>query len=100
MPEDITEEELENVADRAKDKILDKENVSAEGCGVACVIEMCIHAFINDLRAAHVTSAVRRPSTPRLSAGACTAAGSKVSSAAPAYATATEKTSAPRCWIP
>lgn len=28
MPEDITEEELENVADRAKDKILDKENVS------------------------------------------------------------------------
>ncbi len=38
MPEDITEEELENVADRAKDKILDKENVSAEGCGVACVM--------------------------------------------------------------
>ncbi|KAI2653229.1 Cell division cycle-associated 7-like protein [Labeo rohita] len=28
MPEDITEEELENVADRAKDKILDKENGS------------------------------------------------------------------------
>lgn len=28
MPEDITEEELDNVADRAKDKILDKENVS------------------------------------------------------------------------
>lgn len=31
MPEDITEEELDNVADRAKDKILDKENVSLEG---------------------------------------------------------------------
>lgn len=28
MPDDITEEELENVADRAKDKILDKDNVS------------------------------------------------------------------------
>ncbi|KAK3512061.1 hypothetical protein QTP70_030142 [Hemibagrus guttatus] len=28
MPDDITEEELENVADRAKDKILDKENGS------------------------------------------------------------------------
>lgn len=28
MPDDITEEELDNVADRAKDKILDKENVS------------------------------------------------------------------------
>ncbi|KAI4885243.1 hypothetical protein NFI96_012608, partial [Prochilodus magdalenae] len=28
MPEDITEEELDNVADRAKDKILDKENGS------------------------------------------------------------------------
>lgn len=28
MPEDITEEELDNVADRSKDKILDKENVS------------------------------------------------------------------------
>ncbi|XP_067281797.1 cell division cycle-associated 7-like protein [Pseudorasbora parva] len=28
MPEDITEEELENVADRAKDKILDKDNGS------------------------------------------------------------------------
>ena len=27
MPEDITEEELDNVADRSKDKILDKENV-------------------------------------------------------------------------
>lgn len=28
MPEDITQEELDNVADRAKDKILDKENGS------------------------------------------------------------------------
>ncbi|KAM9494256.1 cell division cycle-associated 7-like protein [Clarias gariepinus] len=28
MPDDITEEELDNVADRAKDKILDKENGS------------------------------------------------------------------------
>ncbi|XP_016369797.1 cell division cycle-associated 7-like protein [Sinocyclocheilus rhinocerous] len=28
MPEDITEEELQNIADRAKDKILDKENGS------------------------------------------------------------------------
>ncbi|XP_060798596.1 cell division cycle-associated 7-like protein isoform X2 [Neoarius graeffei] len=28
MPEDITEEELDNVADRSKDKILDKENGS------------------------------------------------------------------------
>ncbi|XP_066531204.1 cell division cycle-associated 7-like protein [Hoplias malabaricus] len=28
MPEDITEEDLDNVADRAKDKILDKENGS------------------------------------------------------------------------
>ncbi|KAK1785517.1 hypothetical protein P4O66_018878, partial [Electrophorus voltai] len=28
MPEDITEEELDNVADRAKDKILDKDNGS------------------------------------------------------------------------
>ncbi|XP_077050978.1 cell division cycle-associated 7-like protein [Siphateles boraxobius] len=28
MPDDITEEELENVADRAKDKILDKDNGS------------------------------------------------------------------------
>ncbi len=45
LPEDITEEELENVADRAKDKSWDKENVSAESCGVTCVMRcvlMCL----------------------------------------------------------
>uniref|UniRef100_A0A8C1W053 Cell division cycle associated 7b n=1 Tax=Cyprinus carpio TaxID=7962 RepID=A0A8C1W053_CYPCA len=99
MPEDISEEELQNVAERAKDKILDKENVSVNHC-YGVVFLMYINIPACDLRAARVISAGRRPSTPRLSAGACTAAGSKVSSAAPVYATATEKTSAPRCWIP
>lgn len=43
MPEDITEEELENVADRAKDKILDKENVS--GASLLCC---SFYVFVHD----------------------------------------------------
>lgn len=103
MPDDITREELDNVADRAKDKILDKENVL---CFLRSHFEVRVTppGFLTCVlcvfRAARVISVVRRPSTRRQNAGGRTARGSKVSFAARVCATVTEKTFARPCWIP
>lgn len=88
--DEITDEDLENVAYRSKDKIWDKDNVSH-----FTSFTFGLHLFRDTIRApeslsspphlfrgAHATSADRRLWTPRQCAVVVTVWGSKVSSAA------------------
>jgi len=99
--DEITKEDLDNIAYRSKDKIWDKENVSrirpfspCSGC-LFCdtdrspVSGLLFHSlcvlllfFFFPYRAARVTSADRRLWTPRLCVAVVSALGSKVSSVA------------------
>lgn len=58
MPEDITEEELDNVADRAKDKILDKENVRRK-----LDIEHRVYLFLHNIQASACEQGSSAPSS-------------------------------------
>lgn len=84
--DEITEDDLENIAYRSKDKIWDKENVSdtPPRCRCPGFGRLFNHVCDVSLRAARATSADRRLWTLRPFVAAGSASGPKVSSVGPA----------------